>query len=186
MSRWLLRIVWAVLWLIWGFSVLALAVLALSTMGWLMRFSDSVVLPNGFVLKREFDWSRYGRDDMFASDGRTLLARDVEFVCFNDRFVEVTAFERGQGGLFDAETQGRVPRGSYDEMLAESGLSVWGKTCNGYLTGMTGAGLLYDGMTAPFQPPCAWRNFDNTELNDRRWFERPCVPDGWAKLGAAQ
>ena len=51
-------------------------------------------------------------------------------------------------------------------MLDESGLSVKGKTCNGYFTAMLGPGLLYDGMTPPFLPPCAWRNFDSVELDD--------------------
>ena len=183
MMAWLLRIARGVFWLIWGVSALGLAVLAVGTVGWLTRYNDSVTLPNGFVLRREFDFWFNDRDDMFASDGRRVLARDVEFVCFNDRFVEVTSYERGQGGLYDAKTQSRVPRGSYDEMLAESGLSVRGKTCNGYFTPMLGPGLLYDGMKAPFQPRCASRNLDNTELKDPRWFERPCVPDGWAELG---
>jgi hypothetical protein len=144
------------------------------TAGWLTRYNDSVTLPNGFVLKRQFDFWFDDRDDMFAADGRTVLARDIEFLCFNDRFVEVTSYERGQGGLYDAKARGRVPRGKFEEMLEASGLSVKGKTCNGYFTGMLGAGLLYDGMTAPFLPPCAWRNLDKPTLSDPSWFERPC------------
>lgn len=178
MPGWLAKFARAVFWLVWGISVLALALLAVSTAGWLTRFSDSVTLPNGFVLKREADlWFR-DRHDMFADDGRTPIARDIEGVCFNDHFVEVYSYKRGHGGLYDAATNGRVPPAEFDEGLKASGLSVKGKTCNGYFTGMLGPGLLYDGMRAPFLPSCAWRNLENPELADRRWFERPCDPDG--------
>ena len=134
MKVWLLRIARAAFWLVWGLSVLGLTLLAVGSAGWLTRYNDSVTLPNGFVLKRQFDFWFDDRDDMFAADGRTVLARDIEFLCFNDRFVEVTSYERGQGGLYDAKAQGRVPRGKFEEMLEQSGLSVKGKTCNGYFT----------------------------------------------------
>lgn len=177
---WLRRIAWAAFWLVWGLSVLGLALLAVATGGWLTRYNDRVTLPNGFILKREFELWFDDRDDMFAADGRTVLARDVEFLCFNDSFAWLTSYERGHAGLYDAATQSRVRRGKFEEMLEKSGLQVQGKTCNGYFTAMLGPGLLYDdGPESPFLPRCSRRNLGNAALSDRSWLERPCRADDW-------
>ena len=141
---------------------------------WAMSFRESVTLPNGMQFGREFDWNRYGRWDLFAENGRTLLARDVEFVCFNDRYVFVQSYDRGFTGLYDAETDSRLPV-DYSQAMAISGLGT-GNGCNGYYTSWIGPGLLYDGNTAPFLPRCASRNLDNEALRDRSWFDRPCDP----------
>lgn len=171
------RVVRVMLWLAVGLSTLVAAVLAVATGSWLTRYNDSVMLPNGFTLKREFEFWFKDRDDMYIADGRTLLARDVEFICFNDRFVQATSRELGQGGLFDAETQGRVPPGTFNEMLEESGLSAKGKTCNGHYRPMLGPSFFYDSLKAPFLPDCSDRNIDDPQLVNRQWFERPCVED---------
>jgi len=76
---------------------------------WAMSFQESVTLPSGMQLGREFDWDRYGRWDLFATDGRTRLARDVEFLCFNDRYVFVQSYDRAFTGLYEAESGSRVP-----------------------------------------------------------------------------
>ncbi|MFN3259525.1 MAG: hypothetical protein ACE37J_03100 [Pikeienuella sp.] len=73
---------------------------------WAMRFQESVTLPSGMQLSRAFDWSRYGRWDLYARDGKNRLSRDVEFVCFNDRYVFVYSKEREFTGLYDAEADG--------------------------------------------------------------------------------
>lgn len=125
-------------------------------------------------LSREFDWSRYGRWDLFARDGKSRLSRDVEFVCFNDRYVFVYSKEREFTGLYDAEADGGG-RVVSSQAMAISGLS--GRHgCNGYYTSWVGPGLLYDGATAPFLPRCASRNLHNEALGDRSWFDRPCDP----------
>ncbi|MGM0584741.1 MAG: hypothetical protein ACQEUZ_08820 [Pseudomonadota bacterium] len=139
---------------------------------WAMSFQQSVILPNGMQLGREFDWNRYGRWDLFTTNGRTRLARDVEFVCFNDRYVFVHSKNREYTGLYDAEADNRVTVG-YSQAMAISGLSDR-NGCNGYYTSWIGPGLLYEGNTAPFLPRCASRNLDNETLRDRSWFERPC------------
>ena len=164
-----------VLWMIAAIVCSIILVLIAGTAGWLRQFNDSVTLPNGMVLKREFDFTWIDRNDMFAADGRTQLARAIEFVCFNDRFVLVYAYEREQSGLFDAETGGKVPGKEYDTAFAASGLDPDRRTCGGgYFAGMLGPGLLYDGMKFPFLPPCSWRNTENRTLARRDWFERPC------------
>src|SRR5690606_28184938 len=90
---------------------------------WAMSFQESVTLPNGMQLGREFDWNRNGRWDLFATNGQTRLARDVESACFNDRYVFVQSYERKSTGLYDAEIDGRVPV-DYSQAMAISGLSV--------------------------------------------------------------
>ncbi|MFD1344555.1 hypothetical protein [Litorisediminicola beolgyonensis] len=145
---------------------------------WAMSFHKSVTLPNGMELGREFDWNRYGRWDLFAENGRTLLARDVEVVCFNDRYVLVQSYDRGFTGLYDAGTDSRLLLDDYDAMDI-SGLDKPGGGCNGYFTGWVGPGLLLDDGPRPFVPPCAWRNVDTEALRDRAWFERPCAPSPW-------
>lgn len=167
----------------WFFALIGFLVtlwMILAVIHWSRLFRDNVTLPNGLVLKREFDFSRSGRDDMFAADGKTLLARDIEFVCFNDRFVWVYSYERGYSGMYDARTGRRVLG---EEAQRDSGL-FGGHGCNGYYTGMLGAGLLYDGLQATFLPPCSWRNLDREGLSDRSWFDRPCREDDrWDRNG---
>lgn len=141
---------------------------------WAISFHESVTLPSGMQLGREFDWNRYGRWDLFATNGKSWLARDVEFVCFNDRYVFVHSKNREYTGLYDAEADSRV-NVDYSQAMAISGLSV-GNGCNGYYTSWIGPGLLYEGNTAPFLPRCASRNMDNEAHRDRSWFDRPCDP----------
>lgn len=145
---------------------------------WAMSFQESVTLPSGMQLGREFDWDRYGRWDLFATDGRTRLARDVEFLCFNDRYVFVQSYDRAFTGLYEAESGSRVPV-DYARAMVISGLSKPGEGCDGYYTGWVGPGLLLDAGRPTFVPPCAWRNVDNEALRDRAWFERPCAPGPW-------
>lgn len=147
---------------------------------WATSFRESVNLPNGMQLGREFDWNRYGRWDLFATDGRTRLAHDIEFVCFNDRFVYAQARERASEGLYDAETDSRV-NADYSEAMDISGLHKPGGACDGYYTGWVGPGLLLHDGRYPFVPPCDWRNIGNEGLRDRDWFERPCAPGPWPR-----
>lgn len=145
-------------------------------------YAASVTLPNGMVAMRSFDWQRYDRDDLFSADRRRLLARDVEFVCFNDRYVWVYSYDRGFSGLYDAETGGKRVGLGYPEAMAVSGLSGSNRvTCGGgYYTGMLGPSLLYGGGE-PFEPPCEWRNFGNPALRNPGWLDRPCDDRGFPK-----
>lgn len=169
-------------WLLWVAFVLSCVFWALLLNGiiqWLLLFNDNIVLPNGMILRREFDFSRYGRDDMFSADGETLLARNIEFICFNDRYVEVVAMHPGYGGLYDGETGRPVPGDAFYETYSASGLSSR-HGCNGYYTGMVGPSLMYDSVdSSAHLIPCDWRNLDNPALADRSWFDRPCRCSPW-------
>ena len=123
-----------------------------------------VTLPNGFVLK--------GRS-LLSADFRSILAADVEFTCFDDRFLIVTSKTRGQGGLFDAETRKQTSEKDHPEIYQPGGLRYGPKSCNGSYTGWVGAGLL-GGDPFPFQPSCDRVNRENPNLKDKAWLDRPC------------
>lgn len=161
-----------------GLAVLILFWALVAGARWAMSLQESVTLPNGMQLSREFDWNRHGRWDLFATSGKSRLARDVEFVCFNDRYVFVYSKDRKSTGLYDVETDSRLPVG-YSDAMDISGLEKPGGGCNGYFTGWVGPRLLLGDGRPPFLPPCAWRNVDNAALRDRAWFERPCAPGQW-------
>lgn len=163
-------------WFSVALTVLIALWLALATPIFLRKFRDSVTLPNGMVVRREFDFSRMGRDDLFAADGRTRLVRDVDMICFDDRYVFALAFAEGQGGFFDLLSADARPMRGADRDAAEEALAG-GHGCGGYYTGMLGAEFLYDGNNRPFLPPCNWRNFSNPVLQHKDWLLRPCDAD---------
>ncbi len=160
---------------VWAYRIVAYVFLALLLL-WSVRgvpwiidyYTASVTLPNGMVIKRQVSFPLKERSDLFAADGRTRLARDIEFVCFDDRWVEA------DGGLFDGLTGRRVDSEAYDRTLDESGLEDRHGYCNGYYTDMLGASHLYDGNKWPSLPPCDWRNTANNSLRNRAWLDRPC------------
>lgn len=135
----------------------------------------SVTLPNGMMFKRDFGWAGARRADLLATDGRTVLARDVEFACFNDRYVHVLSYQRASSGLYDGTINGRVNVGLEAEAL--NGLYSAAGECNGYYAGLFGPDLMFDGAQRPFLPPCTSRNVTNQGLRDRAWFGRACAPD---------
>jgi len=135
---------------------------------------DRVVLPNGMLIMRGVDPAQPGSADLFTKDGATRLARNLEGICFNDRYVIVYSYDRSQSGLFDAVVDARLDGLTSVEAFAVSGLGGNNLTCDGYYTGMVGPGLLYDGNTSPRLPSCNQRNVGNPTLRDRKWFDRPC------------
>jgi hypothetical protein len=165
---------------LWAYRIAAyvfLALLLLWSVNGVPRIIDyytaSVTLPNGMIIKRQVSFPLKVRDDLFAANGWTRLARDIEFVCFNDRWV------KADGGIYDGLTGEVVGDAHHDPArheaaLDESRLSKPGITCNGYYTGALGASLLYDVNEWPVLPPCDWRNTANKSLRNRTWFDRPC------------
>lgn len=141
----------------------ALLVLGVIFVRWSNR-ERPVTLPNGFVL---YD------DTLFTPDGMTTLAGDIEFVCFDDRFLVVISKTRGQSGLFDAQTRSEVSKEAHPEIFQPGGLKYGRQACNGYYTAMIGPGLLR-GDPSPFQPYCDYVNHDNHALKDKAWLNRPC------------
>lgn len=133
-----------------------------------------VTLPNGFILSEIRPWFSERHDDLLTADGKRTLSTDIEFVCFDDRYVDIAPRTRGQGGLFDARVQAKVLREDHPEILLFGGLKYGRKACNGYYTAVLGPGLLY-GKRPPFQPDCDYVNRSNTSLKDLTWFDRPCI-----------
>ncbi len=139
------------------------------------RPNTETVLPNGFVLRQ---------DSLLSADRSSVLSRDIEFVCFDDRFIWVISKTHDESGLFDTQTQSRVAERDHPEIRAPGGLVPPGTGCNGYHAEMIGPGLLH-GTRAPFLPSCDRVNRDNPALRDRRWFDRPCADDRPPRLPAA-
>ena len=133
-----------------------------------------VTLPNGFILSEIRPWFSEKHDDLLTADGRKTLSTDIEFVCFDDRFVQVSPRTRGQGGLFDKVVQGKVSAEDHPKIFLSDGFKRPGSACNGYYTAVLGPGLLY-GKRPPFQPDCDHVNRANKALKDMTWFERPCI-----------
>lgn len=160
------------------FILLALLWILLAAHTWFTRLSMSVTLPNGMMFKRQFDWTRSPPSVLIATDGRTVLAREVEGSCFNDRYVSIRSYRRAQTGLYDAETDAMVPAEDHEQAMVDSGLNAHPqrKSCNGYYTGWVGPPLMFDGAYEAHLPFCDWRNLENPALRDRNWFDRPCRP----------
>ena len=149
----------------------------LASVNWVRNAPKSVTLPNGMMLKLQYYFPR-APIALFATDGRTILARKLEFLCFNDRYVSVTSYEFGDSGIYDARSDRKVQKEHYDSVARELRSARGG--CNGYYTGFLGAVLLLDGQKYPsLLPPCKWRNFENPALKNRDWFDRPCDEETW-------
>ena len=119
-----------------------------------MYCTTDVLFPSGAELNRNIDGQKRGRGDLSLPDGR-LIARDVQRLCWN----EAAIWGWGKPEAF-------IRPGGEQEVIYAS-----------YFTGMIGPGLLYDGMKAPFLPPCHWRNTGNPSLRHRDWFARACTED---------
>jgi hypothetical protein len=167
------------------------ALIVLAVGDWLLSFRDSVTLPNGMQLKREFNyptWDRFSTDqtelsrielvyiylfnldrhDLYSSDGSTLFVKDVDLVCFDDHHVDIgyDIFDGAAGGRQLTEDEARTVRAA--------GLAQPTGGCNGYFTGMLGPELLYPGNKSPFRPSCEWRNRGNPALRNPEWLNWPC------------
>lgn len=160
---------------VFGLAGLILLWACLASTRWIISLRESVTLPNGMQLDREFDWNRYGRWDLLALDGGHRLVRDVELVCFNDRYISVKSYDRTLNGLYDAKTDSRIPVDDFEAMHIK-GLGKPSEGCGGYYKIWVGPGLLRDNGRPPFVPSCAWLNIENNALGDRTWFNRPCAP----------
>jgi hypothetical protein len=132
---------------------------------WWTDQAKSVTLPNGFILSGE---------NLVSPDRKTILATDLEFICFDDRFLSASSRQPGQSGLFDGLTGARTSSDDHPEIYQPGGLKQGGQGCNGYYTWLIGPNLLMDGNHAPFLPPCLSVNRANPALKDKAWLDRPC------------
>ena len=126
----------------------------------------TTVLPSGLVLRG---------DDLFAKEGATLLATDIEFLCFDDRYVIVGTRRGGPGGIFDKDGNAQMSLESRPEIFMPGGLKFGRRACNGYYTSMVGPRLLVAGNRPPFLPNCTSVNRENAALKDQSWLNRPCA-----------
>lgn len=158
------------IWKVYEFLCVTIVTLyiALMLVGMVSYFNDSYVLPNKMVVKRVFDFTLTGRTDLFASDGYTRLAEDMEFICFNDRYIKVFTMSPDGGGVFDGETN--LPVTSEKQDI--TGLSKWPYSCYGYYTGWVGPELLFERSQEPLVVSCNWRNFSNPNLKNLAWLEK--------------
>ena len=127
-----------------------------------MRLTEFVELPNRAILIRTFEWGRWTRVDARLSLFGEPLARDIEYICFDDRAIHGYTLTGGSfvwlGG--DAPVvHGRDA--NYFDVWNESGLSPPGERCVGYFGKYVGGELLisnpqYDWQRAkPNQKPRA-------------------------------
>lgn len=135
------------------------------------HFGEVLILPNGMIAKRQFG----GGTALYSPDGTTRLASEIEFICFNDRYVWVESFDRNDSGLFDNISNSRVSSSSLSEVYRQSGLTGNRRACNGYITSMVDPELLFDGNQPPFLLSCDALNIGNPTLKQRAWFARPCT-----------
>jgi hypothetical protein len=159
-----------------GWALLVCFILVFANATLKPKLPVKLVMPNGSIITRPFYiYPFWPLPSLYAKDGKTLLAKDIEFICFNDNFVKVSSYDNNYSGIYDAQGNFDLPNIDDFEEGRISGLSVKGKTCNGYYTGMIGPGMFFEGNEWPFLPPCEWRNFENLSLQDLSWFDRPCA-----------
>lgn len=133
---------------------------------WIRLLPPETVLPNGFVIR--------GNDVVLWPGGKEIANDDVDFICFDDRYLWILTI-RGGSLLLDAQTLRRVDQGDGYRLIDPSGLRTSGVACNGYYTSMNGPGLLHDGARFPFLPDCRYVNHANPALRDKAWLNRPCA-----------
>jgi hypothetical protein len=181
MKRGLLRIEMVLRITAWTFLIFFLLIITNAILQ--PKFPVHLALPNGSIIFRSFEIRQVRAEpSLYAKDGKTLLAKNIEFICFNDHYVKVSSYDRGGGGIFGAQTELSSPNLDYLETLAISGLGGNRKGCNGYFTAIIGPTFFFEGNDWPFLPSCEYRNFENLALQDRSWFDRPCANEFQPRL----
>ena len=149
---------------LWVTAILAALVCCAVAFCW--QCSPLTVLPNGLILRD---------NDLLTRDQRTVLARDIEFLCFDDQFVIVGVRTGTDNGLFDEESSASIAVEGRPEVFMPGGLKYGRRACNGYYTSMVGPQLLVAGNRPPFLPNCTSVNRENAALKDQSWLNRPCA-----------
>ncbi|MEM1315800.1 MAG: hypothetical protein AAGI51_14675 [Pseudomonadota bacterium] len=139
-----------------------------------VRSGDAVTLPNGMEARRRFDGSRLGRWDLYSVDGRQRLVRGIDFLCFNDRFVDVVPLVQGEGGVFDSEIDGKMEGLTRREKMQISGLRNR-RGCGGYYSAMVGPGVLQRHIRGSRPFSCEIRNPEGPLRRNREWLDKPCA-----------
>ncbi|MCL7997886.1 hypothetical protein M8994_06490 [Brucella sp. 21LCYQ03] len=164
------------LWWTWKvyefFCVAIVTILSLRILFLLVVYlTDSFILPNGMIVKREFYGSiRQSQSNLYASDSKTRLATRISSMCFDDRYIKV----RSSAGLqlIDGETNRLIPLADDG---AGKGVGPWDTLigdCNGYYKDWVSPNFLYVTNRDRRVPRCDRRNFDNPNLKNLAWFEK--------------
>lgn len=111
---------------------------------WAMRFADQTTLPNGMRLERNFAFPISDRHDLVSGRDGKVLARYIDFVCFDDRYVRVSGLYDGGSGIYDGVADRKLAVGTAAHAAADAALSHTDGGCNGYYRALIGPGLLYD------------------------------------------
>ncbi len=111
----------------------------------LMIQTEAVELPNGTYMKRSHLFANTYNIVLRREDGRILVDEGIEFVCFDDTFVQGYTFSRNPGAFIYEKGQddaifGRDPR--YYEVLERSDLFADTGGCGGDEKAMLGFGIL--------------------------------------------
>ena len=80
----------------------------------------------------------------YRADGKMLMQPSVEFICFNDRFIEASFYRPGRGFIYEAGADDVVRSSdpSYDDVLARMKAYSNGRGCEGAFGRRTGYSLL--------------------------------------------
>ncbi|MBC8717955.1 hypothetical protein [Ochrobactrum sp. Marseille-Q0166] len=133
--------------------------------------TDSFILPNGMIVKREFYGSiRQSQSNLYASDGKTRLATRISSMCFNDRYIKVRS--SGVLKLIDGETNRLIPLSDHEARRKVDPSGSLNDDCNGYYKDWVSPNFLYVTNRDRRVPRCDRRNFDNPNLKNLEWFEK--------------
>jgi|GEM_PF-6911922 len=112
-----------------------------------MYYTADARMPNGAVLKRNIDFGKWLRIDLYQSRWGEAIVRNVNWICWNDFAVEASGYPDSfiwLGG--DNEVIFRNdPR--YMDVLAQSGLQRPRGSCNGYYRAYLGPEYSSTGTT---------------------------------------
>jgi hypothetical protein len=89
-----------------AWTFLGCLILTIANVFFRPKLPAKLLLPNGSIITRSFYiYPFWPHPSLYAKDGKTLLAKNIEFICFNDHYVEASSYDRGGGGIFGAQTE---------------------------------------------------------------------------------
>ena len=89
-------------------------------------------------------WPVVDKIAFYRADGKMLMQPDVDFICFNDRFIQTFFDPPGRGFIYEAGADDVVLRSdpAYDDVLARMKAYGDGSGCEGAFGTWTGYALL--------------------------------------------
>lgn len=140
------------------------------SIAYISNFMDTIDLPNGMAVRREFDFNDllHGRSDLYSANGK-LLASGITYLCFDDHLVKTKPH-----GNFDINSISPIPgtRDEYDYL-------DFFPACDGYFVISLPPEYFYNyspGVNKDGLDICNERNFRNLSLTSIEWMVGPCPP----------